>query len=181
MTINDTWAYNAHDRHFKSSTDLIRGLVEVASRGGNFLLNVGPQPDGMIQPEFQERLRAIGDWITVNGDSIYETTYGPIQGQSAYRMTAKGSDLYVHIFDWPSNFAHHSRPLRKGAFGAPPREQPAAPLCTNSKRSFRHASIPATRCKRERPCAQDALAQCRRSKSCCSISSRVHPSAPQWR
>jgi alpha-L-fucosidase len=102
MTINDTWAYNAHDRRFKSSTDLIRGLVEVASRGGNFLLNVGPQPDGMIQPEFQQRLRAIGDWIAVNGDSFYETTYGPIQGQAAYRMTAKGSDLYVHLFDWPS-------------------------------------------------------------------------------
>ena len=103
MTINDTWAYNAHDHHFKSSTDLIRGLVEVASRGGNFLLNVGPQPDGMIQPEFQERLRAIGDWIAVNGDSIYETTYGPVQGQAAYRMTAKGSDLYLHLFDWPSH------------------------------------------------------------------------------
>jgi alpha-L-fucosidase len=102
MTINDTWAYNAHDHHFKSSRDLIRGLVEVASRGGNFLLNVGPQPDGMIQPEFQERLRAIGDWITINGESIYETTYGPIQGQSAFRTTAKGSDLYIHIFDWPA-------------------------------------------------------------------------------
>ena len=103
MTINDTWAYNAHDRHFKSSTDLIRGLVEVASRGGNFLLNVGPQPDGMIQPEFQERLRAIGDWITVNGDSIYETTYGPIQGQAAYRMTAKGSDFIFTSSTGPHN------------------------------------------------------------------------------
>ncbi len=103
MTINDTWAYNAHDHHFKSSTDLIRGLVEVASRGGNFLLNVGPQPDGLIQPEFQERLRAVGDWITVNGESIYETTYGPIQGQAPFRMTAKGSDLFIHVFDWPSN------------------------------------------------------------------------------
>ena len=102
MTINETWAYNAHDHHYKSSKDLIRGLVEVVSRGGNFLLNVGPQPDGMIQPEFQERLHAIGDWITVNGDSIYETTYGPIQGQSAFRMTAKDSDLFVHIFDWPA-------------------------------------------------------------------------------
>jgi alpha-L-fucosidase len=103
MTINDTWAYNAHDHHFKSDADLIRGLVEVASRGGNFLLNVGPQPDGLIQPEFQQRLRAIGDWITVNGESIYESTYGPIQGQTPFRMTAKGSDLYVHVFDWPSN------------------------------------------------------------------------------
>jgi alpha-L-fucosidase len=103
MTINDTWAYNAHDHHFKSDVDLIRGLVEVASRGGNFLLNIGPQPDGLIQPEFQQRLRAIGDWITVNGESIYETTYGPIQGQTQFRMTAKDSDFYVHVFDWPSN------------------------------------------------------------------------------
>jgi alpha-L-fucosidase len=102
MTINDTWAYNAHDHHFKSASDLIRGLVEVASRGGNFLLNIGPQPDGMIQPEFQQRLQVIGEWITVNGESIYETTYGPIQGQAAFRMTARGSDFYVHVFDWPS-------------------------------------------------------------------------------
>ncbi|MFL6306630.1 MAG: alpha-L-fucosidase [Candidatus Sulfotelmatobacter sp.] len=103
MTINNTWAYNAHDHHFKSGKDLIRGLVEVASRGGNFLLNVGPQPDGLIQPEFQDRLRTIGDWITANGESIYGTTYGPIQGQTSFRTTAKGSDLYVHVLDWPSN------------------------------------------------------------------------------
>lgn len=102
MTINNTWAYNANDHDYKSSRDLIRGLVEVASRGGNFLLNVGPQPDGMIQPEFQERLRSIGDWITINGDAIYGTTYGPIQGEQAYRTTAKGNNLYVHVLDWPA-------------------------------------------------------------------------------
>jgi len=102
MTINNTWAYNMHDRDFKSAQFLIRGLVEVASRGGNFLLNVGPQPDGVIQPEFQERLRAIGDWLSVNGDSIYGTTYGPLQGMASLRTTAKGKKVYVHVFDWPS-------------------------------------------------------------------------------
>jgi alpha-L-fucosidase len=102
MTINDTWAYNAHDHNFKSAHDLIRSLVEVTSRGGNFLLNVGPQPDGIIQPEFQERLRAIGDWMTVNGESIYGTTFGSIQAASGYRTTVKGSDLFIHVFDWPS-------------------------------------------------------------------------------
>lgn len=102
MTINQTWAYNAHDHNFKSTQDLIRSLVEVTSRGGNFLLNVGPQPDGTIQPEFQERLRGIGDWMTINGDSIYGTTFGPIQGNPAFRTTAKGSDLFLHVFDWPS-------------------------------------------------------------------------------
>jgi alpha-L-fucosidase len=102
MTINNTWAYNMNDHEYKSAQFLIRGLVEVASRGGNFLLNVGPQPDGMIQPEFQERLRAIGDWMAVNSDSIYGTTYGPVQGNSALRTTAKRDSVYVHIFDWPS-------------------------------------------------------------------------------
>lgn len=102
MTINNTWAYNANDHDYKSAQFLIRGLVEVASRGGNFLLNVGPQPDGVIQPEFQERLRAIGDWLALNGDSIYGTIYGPIQGISALRTTAKHNSIFVHVFDWPT-------------------------------------------------------------------------------
>lgn len=102
MTINNTWAYNIHDREFKSAKFLIRSLVEVASRGGNFLLNVGPQPDGIIQPEFQERLHAIGDWLSVNGDSIYGTTYGPVQGVSSLRTTAKANRVFVHVFEWPS-------------------------------------------------------------------------------
>jgi len=103
MTINDTWAYGKDDRDFKSSRFLIRALVEVASRGGNFLLDVGPRPDGTIQPEFQERLRAIGKWLEVNGDSIYGTTYGPIQGLSSIRLTATNDTIYVHVFDWPSS------------------------------------------------------------------------------
>lgn len=100
MTINNTWAYNKNDHDYKSAQMLIRSLVEVASRGGNFLLNVGPQPDGQIQPEFQERLRAIGQWLTLNGDSIYGTTYGPIQGLKDLRTTAKDKSIYVHVFDW---------------------------------------------------------------------------------
>jgi alpha-L-fucosidase len=101
MTIDNTWAYNKNDHEFKSSRQLIRTLVEVASRGGNFLLNVGPQPDGIIQPEFQERLRAIGKWMDKNSASIYGTTYGPVQGAKAFRTTARGTDVFVHVFDWP--------------------------------------------------------------------------------
>jgi alpha-L-fucosidase len=56
----------------------------------------------VIQPEFQNRLRAIGDWLAVNGDSIYGTTYGPIQGIPSIRVTAKKEKIFIHVFEWPS-------------------------------------------------------------------------------
>jgi alpha-L-fucosidase len=102
QTINGTWAYNRNDLGYKSATSLIRELIDVASKGGNLLLNVGPTPEGAIQPEFEERLRAIGDWLKVNGAAIYGSTYGPLQNLSFGRTTAKGRTIYLHIFDWPS-------------------------------------------------------------------------------
>jgi alpha-L-fucosidase len=81
---------------------LIRSLVEVASRGGNFLLNVGPQPDGVIQPEFQERLPTIGSWLSVNGESIYGTTYGPLQGVLSIRTTVKKDKIFVRVLVFKS-------------------------------------------------------------------------------
>jgi len=101
MTINDTWAYNRNDRNFKPASELIRTLVEVASMGGNLLLNVGPTPEGTIQPEFEERLLAIGAWLKTNGEAIYGTTYGPWQNLPFGRTTAKGNIIYLHVFQWP--------------------------------------------------------------------------------
>lgn len=101
MTINNTWAYNKNDHNYKSTRHLIRTLVDVASRGGNFLLNVGPTPEGTIQPEFQKRLRGVGDWMRVNGESIYGSTFGPLQDLPYGRTTAKGKMVYLHIYDWP--------------------------------------------------------------------------------
>lgn len=101
MTINNTWAYNRNDRAYKSPTELIRTLVEVASKGGNLLLDVGPTPQGTIQPEFQQRLLAIGSWLKVNGASIYGTTYGPLQNLPWGKSTAKGNIIYLHVLEWP--------------------------------------------------------------------------------
>jgi alpha-L-fucosidase len=101
MTINGTWAYNKNDTRFKSTTELIRALVDAASKGGNFLLNVGPTPEGEIQPEFVERLKAMGAWLGKNGEAIYGTTYGPLQQASGVRTTAKGKTVYIHVYDWP--------------------------------------------------------------------------------
>ncbi len=102
MTINGTWAYNRNDLRYKSTTELIRTLIDAASKGGNFLLNVGPTPEGAIQPEFEERLLAMGEWLKANGESIYGTTYGPLQSLPFGRTTAKGRTVYAHVFDWPS-------------------------------------------------------------------------------
>jgi alpha-L-fucosidase len=93
--------YNKNDRKFKSTGELIGTLVDVASKGGNFLLNVGPTPDGTIQPEFEERLRGIGAWLQINGEAIYGTTYGPVQGMANAKTTQKGNTVYLHIFDRP--------------------------------------------------------------------------------
>jgi alpha-L-fucosidase len=99
MTINDSWAYRPKDRNFKSPDAIIRALIEVISRGGNLLLDVGPQPDGQIQPEFAERLNAVGAWTRHNAAAIYGSTYGPIQGQQAYRTTAHAASTFVFVMD----------------------------------------------------------------------------------
>ncbi len=91
------------DHDWKSTTVLIQKLVDIVSKGGNFLLNVGPKPDGTIPEPSVDRLLAIGEWLQVNGEAVYGTQAGPIQGESWCRSTTKGDQLYLHIFEWPSN------------------------------------------------------------------------------
>lgn len=96
-TINNSWGYNASDKNFKSTRDLIQYLVKAAGNNANFLLNVGPMPDGTIQPEFVERLDAMGAWLRVNGESIYGTRGGPVTPRSWGVTTTKGNTVYVHV------------------------------------------------------------------------------------
>jgi alpha-L-fucosidase len=104
MTINDTWGYKSYDRHWKSTETLLRNLIDIASKGGNYLLNVGPTSEGVIPPACVERLQAIGTWLKVNGESIYGTSRGPFKRGLAWgRATQKGNTLYLHVFDWPKD------------------------------------------------------------------------------
>jgi len=107
MTMNDHWGYNKADKNFKSSKEMIRMLADIASKGGNYLLNVGPTAEGLIPPESVERLALIGNWLKVNSESIYGTMPSPFSHLSWGRCTQKkeinGSVLYLHVFDWPVN------------------------------------------------------------------------------
>ncbi|MCK4294237.1 MAG: alpha-L-fucosidase [Planctomycetes bacterium] len=103
MTMNNTWGYKSYDDNWKSPEDLLRKLADIASKGGNFLLNVGPTAEGLIPGPSAERLAAIGEWMKVNGESIYGTTASPIGKVPWGRCTAKAGKLYLHVFDWPSD------------------------------------------------------------------------------
>jgi len=99
-TINRAWGYNADDKRFKSTRELIRYLVKSAGMNANFLLNIGPKPDGTIQEEFTARLREIGTWLNRFGESIYETRGGPIAPRPWGVTTQKPGIVYLHLLDW---------------------------------------------------------------------------------
>jgi alpha-L-fucosidase len=99
LTMNGAWGFNKTDAAFKSVPDLIGYLVRAAGQGGNLLLNVGPRPDGTIQPEAVDRLRDIGRWLQTYGPSLYSTRGGPVPPQRWGATTRRGSTVYVHVLD----------------------------------------------------------------------------------
>jgi len=98
-TLNNSWGFNLNDDHYKSVHDLVHYLVRAAGNNANFLLNVGPMPNGEIQPEFVERLRSLGDWMQKYGDSIYGTRGGPIAPTVWGVTTRKGNTVYIHVLE----------------------------------------------------------------------------------
>lgn len=101
-TLNDTWGYKKNDNNWKNPRDLISKLSDIVSKGGNYLLNVGPTSEGVIPPQSQEILRTIGKWLAVNGEAIYGTAPSPFHMRGiTWRATVKPNRLYVHILNWP--------------------------------------------------------------------------------
>ena len=98
MTLNESWGFTARDNHWKSPEVLIRQLIDIASKGGNYLLNVGPTAEGVIPEPSVRNLKLVGDWLKVNGEAIYGTEPGNITGQLC---TSKPGRTYVHLLKWP--------------------------------------------------------------------------------
>ncbi len=117
-TINDTWGYKKKDRNWKSADTLIFRLVDIVSKGGNYLLNVGPTAEGAIPEESVKVLQQIGAWLQVNGEAIYgagPTPFGAelkasaihdslftYQKPTGWRCTTQSGKLYIHLFNWPA-------------------------------------------------------------------------------
>ncbi len=103
MTMNRTWGYKPDDTKWKSSEQLIQNLIDIVSKGGNFLLNIGPDGYGRFPAQSIRRLKAMGEWTKANGESIYGASASPFDRPEWGRYTKKGNVIYAHVFDWPTD------------------------------------------------------------------------------
>jgi alpha-L-fucosidase len=155
-TINDTWGYRKDDHHWKTPADICFKLVDIVSKGGNYLLNVGPDGDGLIPLPSQELLRRVGAWLKINGEAIYgagRTPFGDELGsydatardkrgrrvfhaKTEWRCTTKAGRLYLHFFRWPAGeFAVSGAPAKvtRAWLLADPQHKPLAVVQAGGK------------------------------------------------
>ena len=107
MTMNETWGYKSYANNWKSLKTIIQNTVDIASKGGNYLLNVGPKADGTFPQESIDLLKGMGEWMKVNGESIYGTKASPFGlfswGRCTKKENGQNTILYFSVFDWPKD------------------------------------------------------------------------------
>jgi alpha-L-fucosidase len=112
QTMNTTWGYSKFDQQWKTPANVIQRLVEIISKGGNYLLNIGPTGDGTVPPPSVDTLKKVGEWMRVNGESIYGTSPCPLPEAPWGRCTVNGTRVYLHVFNWPADALLHVTGLR---------------------------------------------------------------------
>ena len=103
MTLNDSWGYQRADTDWKSSRTIVRNLIQCARDGGNYLLNIGPKPDGSVPEESVKVLTEVGHWMDTNGESIYKSDLCQVRRSNYASFTRIGNTLYMHVHYWPGD------------------------------------------------------------------------------
>ena len=143
QTLNDTWGYSRFDHNWKKPETVIRRLVEIVSKGGNYLLNIGPMGDGSVPQPTVEILTRVGEWVRQNGESVYGTSACPLGGLRWGTCTVKGSRLYLHVFDWPRDGVLRIAGLRNATRSAHLLSAPGQALETGKTAAGLQVRLPA--------------------------------------
>jgi alpha-L-fucosidase len=143
QTLNTTWGYSKFDQQWKSPGNVIQRLVEIVSKGGNYLLNIGPMADGTVPAPSVRTLEKVGAWMRQNGESIYGTSACPLPELPWGRCTVKGSRIYLHVFSWPGDAVLRITGLNTEVAGAYLLTEPSRKLTVEREHGAIGVSLPA--------------------------------------